>query len=155
MNEQKNRKSPFKEGGMFEGAHPLVFAKAKELRKNMTEAEKVLWSYLKGGIHGLKFRRQHPVGLYIADFYCHAVKLIIEMDGKIHDRAEVKVNDVQREADLRKWGYEVIRFTNEELFQNREKVLITIKLKVDELNVADVSSAAGSPPFREDLGGFL
>ena len=119
---------------MFKEAHPLIFGKAKELRKNMTEAEKVLWGYLKGGLNGLKFRRQHPIGVYIADFYCHAIKLAIELDGKIHDKPEVKILDEQRESELRNWGYEVIRFTNQELFQNIEKVLQTIKKKVEELN---------------------
>jgi cyclase len=99
----------------------------------MTEAENVLWGYLKGGLNGLKFRRQHPIGVYIAYFYCHIVKLIIELDGKIHDKQEVKILDEQRENDLREWGYQVIRFTNEELFQNIDKVLITIKLKIEAL----------------------
>lgn len=133
MDEQKKSKSPYKEGGMFNQAPPLIFENAKALRKNMTEAEKVLWGYLKGGIDGLKFRRQHPIGFYIADFYCHAVKLVIELDGKIHNKPEVKTLDEQRENELRKWGYQVIRFTNEELFQDIEKVLQTIKLKVEEL----------------------
>lgn len=85
MDEQRKPQSPFKEGGMFNQAHPLIFENAKVLRKNMTEGEKVLWGYLKGGLNGLKFRRQHPIGIYIADFYCHSVKLIIELDGKIHN----------------------------------------------------------------------
>ncbi|MCW3108841.1 MAG: hypothetical protein JWQ09_3347, partial [Segetibacter sp.] len=85
MDEQHKPKSLFKEGGIFNEAHPLVFERAKELRKNMTEAEKLLWEYLKGGINGFKFRRQHPIGIYIADFYCHSFKLIIELDGKIHE----------------------------------------------------------------------
>lgn len=121
---------------MFNQAHPLIFENAKALRKNMTEAEKVLWGYLKGGIDGFKFRRQHPIGVYIADFYCHKTKLVIELDGKIHDKPEVKILDEQRENELKRLGYEVIRFTNEELFQNIEKVLITIKLKVEELRPA-------------------
>ena len=134
MDEDKNKpKSPFKEGGMFNEAHPLVFANAKALRKNMTEAEKVLWGYLKGGVNGLKIRRQHAIGIYIADFYCHPVKMVIELDGKIHENADVKVLDEHRESELRKWGYEIIRFTNEELFQDINKVLTTIKLKVEEL----------------------
>jgi cyclase len=150
---------------MFNEAHPRIFEMAKALRKNMTEAEKVLWGYLKAGLSGFKFRRQHPIGVYIADFYCHPFKLIIELDGKIHDRPEVKLLDEQRETDLRRWGYEVIRFTNDELFKNIEKVLLTIKLKVDEqaeakkdfekTGAAKKSSDAGSTPFREDLGGFL
>ncbi len=136
MDEQRKPKSPYKEGGMFSQAHPVVFENAKALRKNITEAEKVLWGYLKGGLNGLKFRRQHPIGFYIADFYCHAVKLVIELDGKIHDKPEVKILDEQRESELKKWGYEIIRFTNEELFQNIEKILQTIKQKVEELRPA-------------------
>ena len=107
-NDQNKPKSPFKEGGMFNEAHPLIFERARALRKNMTEAEKVLWGYLKGGINDLKFRRQHPIGIYIADFYCHPVKLIIELDGKIHEDAEVKILDEQRERELRNWGLFVV-----------------------------------------------
>ncbi len=136
MDEERKPGSSFKEGGMFNQAHPLIFENAKALRKNMTEEEKVLWGYLKRGIDGFKFRRQHPIGVYIADFYCHKTKLVIELDGKIHDKPEVKILDEQRENELKRLGYEVIRFTNEELFQNIEKVLITIKLKVEGLRPA-------------------
>ena len=123
--------------------------------EKMTEAEKVLCGYLKGGVDGLKFRRQHPVGIHIADFYCHKLKLIIELDGKVYERPEIKILDEHRENELREWGYEVIGFTNEELFQNIDKVLILIKLKVEELKPVRQSFGASSPPFREDLGGFL
>jgi hypothetical protein len=64
-------KNPYKKGGMFEGASYLLFERAKRLRKNMTAAETVLWMHIKTGINGFKFRRQHPIGQYIADFYCH------------------------------------------------------------------------------------
>lgn len=74
MNDQ-GKKSAFKEGGMFNQAHPLVFEMAKGLRKNMTEAEKLLWNYLKAGIDGLKFRRQHALGNYIADFLLSSNKV--------------------------------------------------------------------------------
>jgi very-short-patch-repair endonuclease len=79
-------KNPYKPGGMFEGASRLIFANAKHLRKNMTATETVLWMYLKVGIDGFKFRRQHPIGLYIADFYCHKAKLIVEVDQFIKTR---------------------------------------------------------------------
>jgi imidazole glycerol-phosphate synthase subunit HisF len=69
----EQNKNPYKEGGIFNGANHLVFGFAKDLRKNMTDAEKILWNHLKAGIDGLKFRRQHPLGLYIADFYCHKI----------------------------------------------------------------------------------
>ena len=98
MNQQRKIKSPFKKGGMFNEANPLVFELAKELRRNMTDAEMVLWGYLKAGINGLKFRRQHPIGIYIADFYCHKLKLIIEVDGNIHDKKEIKEYDLNRES---------------------------------------------------------
>ncbi|MEO6330871.1 MAG: DUF559 domain-containing protein [Ginsengibacter sp.] len=90
-------KSPYKNGGMFEGANHLVFGFAKQLRKNMTDAEKVLWMHLKSGIQNFKFRRQHPIGLYVADFFCHKLKLIIEIDGSIHDLEQIKSDDKERE----------------------------------------------------------
>ena len=122
---------------MFDQAHPLIFVRAKELRKKMTGAEQLLWNYLKSGINGLKFRRQHPIGLYIADFYCHPVRLIVEIDGKIHDKEEIRVSDEQRESDLKSWGNKVIRFKNEEVFEDIQKVLLTIKVKVEELKKAN------------------
>ena len=137
MGDAGKDKSAFGEGGMFNQAHPLIFQNAKALRKNMTDAEKLLWGYVKGGIDGFKIRRQHPIGQYIADFYCHAVKLVIELDGKIHDFIEVKRNDEQRENGLISSGYVVIRFSNEEVFQDIEKVLQTIKNKVIELSKID------------------
>ena len=78
--------------------------------------------------------------MYICDFYCHQVKLVIELDGKIHDDPEVKILDEHRESELREWGNEIIRFTNEELFQDINKVLTTIKLKVEELRKAKMVS---------------
>src|SRR5215467_12813718 len=89
-------KNPFKKGGMFEGADPIVFGLAKELRKNMTHAESVLWMHLKERILDLKFRRQHPIGIYVADFYCHKVKLVIEVDGSVHEKLEAKEYDKKR-----------------------------------------------------------
>ncbi len=118
---------------MFEGASHLLFERAKDLRKKMTHAETVLWMHLKLGIKGLKFRRQHPVGIYIVDFYCHKLKLIVEADGKIHEKNEVKEFDKQREDTLQNMGYLIIRFTNEEIINKIETVLAAIELKVEEL----------------------
>jgi len=125
--------SPFKKEGMFNGANPLIFELAKGLRKNMTGAEKLLWNHLKEGINGLKFRRQHPIGIYIADFYCHKLKFIIELDGSIHDLSDVKENDENRERDLKSWGYNIIRFTNDLVFTDIANILLIIKNKVEEL----------------------
>jgi len=128
-------KNSYKQGGMFEGASHLIFKNAKELRKNMTAAEMALWLHLREGLNGFKFRRQHPIGLYIADFYCHKVKLIIEIDGSIHSKVEVRENDNLREGELQKWGYSVIRFTNKEVMQKPEEVINTISGKILELNI--------------------
>jgi cyclase len=122
----------FAEGGMFHGTPPQIFEMANQLRKNMTETEKMLWSHLKKGVNGLKFRRQHPIGVYVADFYCHKMKLVIELDGSVHDNAEVAARDKQREDDLRAWGYEIIRFTNEQIHTDIECVIRTIEIKTTE-----------------------
>lgn len=124
---------------MFEGASYLIFEKAKQLRKNMTPAETVLWMHQKAGLEGYKFRRQHPIGIYIADFYCHRAKLIIELDGSIHQLEEVQQNDNKREADLLEWGYQVIRFSNEEVFNKinfvLNRILADIKLIINNKNL--------------------
>lgn len=121
-----NQKSPYKEGGMFVWASPSVFGFAKQLRKEMTDAEKILWIHLKSGIQNLKFRRQHPIGLYAADFYCHKLKLIIEVGGSIHDLKEIKVNDKEREQNLLSLGYKVIRFSNKQVHNQIEFILSKI-----------------------------
>ncbi len=128
-----HNKSPFKKDGMFNEANPLVFELAKNLRKNMTHAEMILWNSLKAGVNGLKFRRQHPLGIYVADFYCHKVKLIIEVDGSIHDKKEIKEYDIKRENDLINDGYTVIRFSNKQVLTEIEFVLSTITTHTQNL----------------------
>ena len=86
------------------GASHLIFRNAQVLRDNMTDAEILLWGYLKENNLGLKFRRQHPISLYIADFYCHKLKLIIELDGSIHNRPDVAANDLERQLYLENQG---------------------------------------------------
>lgn len=85
---------------MFQGADPLIFKNAEALRYNPTQAELILWGHLSGKQLGAKFRRQHPLGIYIADFYCHQHKLIIELDGSIHNLPEVALNDKIRQQNL-------------------------------------------------------
>jgi len=70
---------------MYYGATPSTFEKARQLRNKLTPTEAILWEHLKGKqICNTRFRRQHPISIFIVDFYCHAAKLIIELDGKIH-----------------------------------------------------------------------
>jgi cyclase len=112
---------------MFLGASNLIFENAKILRKNMTGAEKILWFYLKQNVRGFKFRRQHPLGLYIADFYCHKAKLVIEIDGSIHGREEIKDYDLERQRSLEEDGLKVIRFTNDDIHNDIQAVINKIE----------------------------
>ena len=73
---------------MFYKADPLTFQNARELRNKLTPAEQTFWLRLKEQFPEYKFRRQHPISIYIADFYCHKLKLVIEIDGSIHDSEE-------------------------------------------------------------------
>jgi imidazole glycerol-phosphate synthase subunit HisF len=131
MDNKKSIKTPFKSGGMFEGASHIIFANAKKLRNNMTDTETILWMRLKAGINGCKIRRQHPISFYIADFYCHKANLIIELDGSIHNKPEVKENDKNRENDLISMGYKIIRFTNNEVIKDITQVLEKISKVIE------------------------
>ncbi len=114
---------------MFLGADGLIFERAKELRENLTHAELVLWGYLKQRPLGYKFRRQHPLGIYIADFYCHSLLLVVELDGTVHQDAEVRIKDEQRQKHLEGDGLKVIRFTNHQV----EKELETVIARLEEI----------------------
>ena len=106
---------------------------ARRLRANQTEAEKRLWQAVRDRrLGGDKFRRQHPVGPYIADFVCTEKGLIIELDGGQH--AERKVYDAERTRYLEETGYTVIRFWNNEVLQNTEGVLETILRELSQMD---------------------
>ena len=103
-----------------------VRRRAKELRKQATPAEKILWEQLRNRrLKGLKFRRQHPLGTYIVDFYCPAQRLVVEIDGDIHRYQEAE--DQARDDFLEEMGFRVIRFWNSEVEENLEGVLEIIK----------------------------
>jgi very-short-patch-repair endonuclease len=98
---------------------------AKQLRRNLTPAEQQLWDALRGGkLAGLKFRRQHPVGNFILDFYCAAHKLVVEVDGGIHE-TQIEY-DATRTSELEGYGYTIVRFTNEVVLHQIETVLAEI-----------------------------
>lgn len=100
----------------------------KELRNNGTSAEVFLWKHLsKSKLEGRKFRRQHSIGNYIVDFYCPREKMIVELDGEIHNRPEVQERDQKRTEYLESIGFNVIRFENKMVFNNLESVLREIK----------------------------
>ena len=104
------------------GTSPLIQQRARALRQRATEAERILWEHLRNRrLHGLKFRRQHPLGPYIVDFYCAAHRLVVEIDGPIHESQ--REQDVLRSEYLTMYGYRVLRFTNEEVLRDTESVL--------------------------------
>ena len=108
---------------MFYKANPLIFSKARELRNKLTPAEQVFWLRLKEKFPEYKFRRQHPISIYIVDFYCHNLKLVIEIDGSVHDSEEAKLNDGKRQNDLENLTLIVIRFTNNQVKNEIELVI--------------------------------
>ena len=102
------------EKSMYYGAKTSTFEAARILRGNMTFYEKLLWERLKlKQICGLRFRRQHPIDFFIADFYCHEAKLVVEIDGEIH--YQHKEYDDGRSAEMERYSIKVIRFTNYEV----------------------------------------
>jgi len=117
------------ERNMFFGAKRNIFLKAIDLRNNMTEAEVLLWKELSDRcIFKDKFRRQHPVDIFILDFYCHKYKLAIEIDGGIHMEKNIHEYDDGRTHDLEKFGIKVLRFTNREVMED----IVHVKLRILE-----------------------
>ncbi|GAB2633293.1 endonuclease domain-containing protein [Belliella aquatica] len=115
-------------------ASPEIFRRAKELRENMTIAEQVIWERLRAGkLNGLKFRRQHPISKFIIDFYCHQYKLVIELDGDVHEEKDQKERDLGREEELKNLGLHIIRFSNESVLNETNEVLFKILDKISEI----------------------
>ncbi len=114
--------------------------RAKQLRLSMTRAETLLWRYLKAHrIDGLGFRRPVPFRNYVADFACLSAKLIVELDGESHDFPERQKADQDRDGFFRSEGFEVVRFTNEQVMSNLEGV-------VEMIRQTAASRMCGSPP---------
>ncbi len=158
IEEEKRTAPPPPEGGIgepsdkmekfynYQNADPMLYGLLKEFvkqsRSTPTDAENALWQMLRGKkLEGYKFRRQHIIGSYIADFICLKAKLIIEVDGLIHQLPANKANDEERTKWLKEKGFEVIRFTNEEVIGDTENVLAKI---LNELAI--IQSAALIPP---------
>lgn len=117
---------------MFYKATPLLFALAKELRNNVTEAEMILWNYLRTKPLGYKFRRQHPIGQYIADFFCYKLHLVIEADGSVHDSDEARKYDQDRDRNLEEADIRVLRISNSDIFRNLTAVIGIIEKTIKE-----------------------
>ena len=108
------------------GTIPEIEQAARKLRKNLTPAEARLWSAIRNKqLEGLRFRCQHPVGNFILDFYCPYCKLVVEVDGDIHNCSGDRDN--ARTAKLAEYGYTVLRFRNEQVMNDLPKVLAQIR----------------------------
>ncbi|MBI5294455.1 MAG: DUF559 domain-containing protein [Chloroflexi bacterium] len=99
--------------------------RARELRRDMTPTEKILWQELRGNKLGVHFRRQQVIAGFIVDFYCHKAALVIEVDGDIHDLQQEE--DARREKVLREMGLSIVRFRNEEVVKNLSAVMGKIR----------------------------
>jgi very-short-patch-repair endonuclease len=112
----------------FYGATKRIFANAKALRKKSTAAEDLMWQMLRNRkVAGYKFRRQHPLKYFVADFYCHEALLVIEVDGSIHELEHIKQYDQNREQEITDLGITFLRFTNDSVFTEPDTVISAIE----------------------------
>ena len=125
--------------------------KLKEIRRSLRSegpsAEKILWKYLRKNQLGYKFRRQFSIGNFVADFYCHELKLIIELDGWTHDSQITKHKDFYKEQFFINKGCSVFRISNNEIYEDPEKFIFRIK------EICDKLSKRLTPPFIPPLIG--
>jgi very-short-patch-repair endonuclease len=131
----------------------VLLEKARELRKQQTPAEEILWECLRDRrLLNLKFRRQHNIGQYIADFYCHELKLVIELDGGIHQQTALR--DQDRDRWMQEHSIQVLRFKNEQIFTNLENILAEIAhlLSPSETPSETPSHIQSPSPVGEGLG---
>ena len=129
-------KSPSRDDSMFKGAKAETFSKASNLRQNMTKAETKLWSHLRTKEKlGYRFRRQHPCGFYILDFYNHQLKLCVEVDGEYHQNKSQKKKDKERDEYLKYNGIKTIRFTNKQIINEIDFVLEKLREEIEKLKI--------------------
>ncbi len=125
-------------------------SRARELRKNQTLAEAWIWKNIRAHrLGGFQFKRQVPIGSYIVDFYCHQKRLVIELDGGQHNTAEAVQYDTRRTQYLNAKGLKVLRFWNNEVFQQKEVVLRQIWNSLMSGPPPDFGKAKISLPQRE------
>lgn len=138
-------------------SYQLLLEKAKKMRNNPTEAESLLWQYLRR--NGLKehFRQQHPICGYIPDFVCLRLRLIIEIDGGYHSEGEQQEQDKIRQDYLEKEGFSFLRFTNEEVLYDTDETIGIIKDTIEELKTEAFQNTrqAAYPPLGRDRVGSV
>jgi len=116
-----------------------------ELRKHMTLSEVLIWKMIKNEQMGVKFRRQYNIGSYIVDFYCHELKLIIEIDGSIHENDNNYKQDIFRQKNLENQGYKIIRLTNNQVKNNPDGIYYYLLERIKNYNTIK-SNLPGTDP---------
>lgn len=129
---------------MFLGADKMIFQRAEALRKSQTQTEIILWNYLRQKPLGYKFRRQHPLSYYVADFYCHSLKFVIEIDGGVHQDRDVAVNDIERQRNLEAAGIRFLRFIDQQVLYELENVITIIE---NDIKRSSAAPKTGESPF--------
>ena len=130
---------------------PEKIKRAKELRQNMTPVEKITWQHLRAKrFNNLKFRRQQIIEGFIVDFYCHSLGLVIEVDGKVHDK-QIEY-DRDRDKILLAKNLHILRFTNKQVIENIKAVLNTIAEKIEDIeDLRDLRQAIQEDKNEPDL----
>ncbi len=148
-----NEESPPVHGGTEGGLLPSwdelpkkVWERARAMRKEPTAGEKKLWSRIRNEQLGAKFRRQHPLGPFIADFYCHEHHLIVEVDGDTHGDPDRMQYDQEREGILRSFGLRIKRYTDTDVLKNTDAVVADLKDYVDALSSSNSLPPLAPPP---------
>jgi very-short-patch-repair endonuclease len=135
---------------------PIMRKRARALRTDSTEAEKVLWRLVRAHrLNGIAFRRQTPIGPYIADFVSHSAKLVIERDGGQHYEDVHEKRDKRRDSFFRSKGFRVLRFSNHDVLTNREGVWDVIAAAVGEAVAPSLTSPASGGGFDDFERGKL
>jgi very-short-patch-repair endonuclease len=130
---------------MLQGAAPTI-RHARALRREMSLPERLLWRRLRSRPAGLKFRRQHPAGPYVADFFCHDARLVVEVDGETHAHGDRPARDLRRDAWFAERGFAVMRITAADVLNDPDAVLLAI--------VARAGRDAGAPHDGDRPNGF-
>jgi very-short-patch-repair endonuclease len=126
--------------------------RARELRRRMTLPEVVLWHWLRQRPNGLKFRRQHPTGPYVLDFFCSDARLAIEVDGEAHSLGNRPERDMTRDQWLRSAGVETLRIPARDLLNDAETVMRWIMAEATARLPLHHPALPGGPPPRAKLG---
>jgi very-short-patch-repair endonuclease len=120
--------------------NPKLKLLARELRKNATVTEMILWKHVRGKAFGVEFHRQVPMLEYVVDFYCHELKLVIEIDGLTHDFDGALERDALRQQSIESYGVSFLRFSSKDIVENISSVILSIEILVEELQQHNASS---------------